>query len=160
MKKPEPKPHVRCWTEWPQSFARHEEIGLGTRGRYATKGRGHRLLLVAERLAARSKTPIDGIVVFYPRHMNNAINSHLWFLKQRLGIDEYLKRFKGLTICATPRLVHVAIAFRIEDVENHRTPADAYYLRAYRTEAERNRCLVDPAPIYTAEENEGREIHQ
>lgn len=132
---------------------------MGKRGRYRTLGRSHRLLLIAERLAARTQTPLDGIVVFYPRHLASCINSHLWMVKKAMGIDAYLERFKGLTICATPRLVQVAVAFRIEDVEQHRTPADAYYLRAYRTEAERNRCRMDPEPIYTAEENFGRESH-
>ena len=132
---------------------------MGKQGRFANKGRGHRLLLVAERLAARTDTPIDGIVVFYPRHLNASINSSLWSIKQYMGIDAYLEKFKGLTICATPRLVQVAIAFRIEDVEQHRTPADAYYLRAYKTDAERNRCMMEPEPIYSAEENFGKVSH-
>lgn len=115
----------------------------------------HRALLRAARKLSERFTPplpLEAIVVFYPSKFRVRVSGNLSYLKSRGSLEE----FKGLTISATKNLSALAVAFRIEDVEAHRTPADAYHVTIRTREGKRG---IEPAPLYTKEEsNLGREI--
>jgi len=147
---PKSEPWVARWTLWPQALAPNV-VGRMTLG----PAYSYSLLRAAQQLSAKLKPPlpINKIVVFYPRRFAKAVSLHLLRTRKRKGLGE----FKGLSICASSRLCHVCMAFRIEDVENHRTPADAYHVDIQARGGKKN---IEPVPLYAAEENFGQEIHE
>lgn len=145
----------RRWRYWPQALAPSEVVELKrTRTGAVKHGRHYSLLRCAMLLSERVHVPIEEIVVFYPVRLRASVSRRIRHTRSEKGLEE----FKGLTICATDELKFLAIAFRIEDVEAHRTPADAYHVNI-RTRAGKRR--IEPAPLYTKEEsNLGKEIRE
>lgn len=156
-KKPAPAKPVRWWAAWPQEIAPSEAGPFRRPKTKSERGRApgyqYKLLYVAKRLADRlDDMPLAKIVVFYPAWARPHVARNLQRARKKLGA---LSEFQGLSVCATRSLRELCMAFRIEDVENHRTPADAYYIRIQGGKAGK----LEPVPLYTEEEsNLGKEI--
>jgi hypothetical protein len=114
-----------------------------------------KMLLCAKTLAERANVALGDVVVFYPRHLGD---HNIWKTIQR---KPSLEKYKGLTICTTTSLRENCMAFLIKDVEAHKTPANAYFVKVKRPRKKDLDVKLNPEPVYTAEEsNLGEEIHE
>lgn len=143
------------WRQWPQALAPNEAVELKrTRVGVAKCGHHYSLLRCATLLSWRINVPLEEIVVFYPLHLRPNVSRNIRRQRAEKGLDD----FQGLTICATRDLKRLAVAFRIEDVEAHRTPADPYHVNIRTREGKRR---IEPAPLYSKDEsNLGKEIRE
>lgn len=155
MKRPRKASPVNRWRKWPQALAINETVMLypwGNKTSWKHKTMLDMALECGEKLSERAKVKLEEVVVFYPLERYGTISRRLNRLKTS---GEGLGKYKGLTISSTRKLEKACVAFLIKDVEEHRTPADAYYTN-YHPGAVR----ANPIPLYDEYENFGKEVHE
>lgn len=146
---------VRDWLHWPQGIApsawywMRDPLKVQAQKRFRKLDRMSYIMrivncakLLIVQLKDRGPT-MDEIVVFYPQKYHHLVTDNLR-KKHRTAIAA-----RGLSICSTPHLRTRCMAFRIADVEQHKTPADPYFVQITASAGRR----IRPAPIYTAEES-------
>jgi hypothetical protein len=158
--KPLSERRVLEWVHWPQALAPSVTVGMEKH-----KGSGAGFVsaigMAGQALSARFDPPLptDRIVVFYPKRKAAVVKRSIRYRRHATRKGGGLTDLKGLSICATRRLQGVCMAFRIEDVEAHRTPADCYYVKV--ESPGRSAKKLNPEPLYAeAESNLGTEIHE
>ena len=157
--KPISEQKVKRWLKWPKMIAMHTGRYMGGRGHLEHSGMTILGILrgCAIDLCEKFNPPLklSDVVVFYPKRFRSEIAE---------SISKNPKRrvqYRGLTIAPTNRLNKGCRAFVIEDVRNHRTPADAYFVIVERPARRDPPTGINPNPIYNADESgTGKEIHE
>lgn len=151
---------MRRWLKWPQTIALNRRRSL--QGARASHTQGVHVLKVIRACAVDlcgcfdPPLPLSKVVVFYPKRFKDRVNSYASTARKN-GDPQY----RGLIVSATTSLKWGCQAFLIEDVKNHRTPADAYFVMLHKTAAKGPEKPIDPNPLYTKRESKiGKEIHE